>query len=233
MLHRDLKPGNLLHFNGRAKLADFGLVTDRIAYGYASAVGYTEHLAPEVHIYGVTSRHTDCWAFGMTMFRLLNGEAWYTAEKHRLRLLHADGRTNLGAVRQLICSGGFATKLRWMPHVRQSWRRFVRRALHDNSGARFASGGEMLSHFQKSVLAEREPWWVVVDRRDTTTWTARPESGREWRVEWTRLPERAQNVQGLVISEGRVAAPKVWFRETNLPRQKAYDRLEAFFAERT
>jgi serine/threonine protein kinase len=49
MLHRDIKPGNLLRsLSGVTKIGDFGLVTDDIILGYGSIAGYQDHLAPEV-----------------------------------------------------------------------------------------------------------------------------------------------------------------------------------------
>ena len=37
MIHRDLKPSNVLAVGSTFKLADFGLVTDKLAKGYAAA----------------------------------------------------------------------------------------------------------------------------------------------------------------------------------------------------
>ena len=48
MLHRDIKPGNLLlGERDVGKLGDFGLVTDKLIFGYASHAGYSDHLAYE------------------------------------------------------------------------------------------------------------------------------------------------------------------------------------------
>jgi serine/threonine-protein kinase len=77
MLHRDIKPGNILFSGSRWKIGDFGLVTNDVMLGYASAQGYLDHLAPEVHKDQVTSVKTDVWALGMTIYRLLHGEQFY------------------------------------------------------------------------------------------------------------------------------------------------------------
>lgn len=78
MLHRDIKPGNvLLDGASVAQLGDFGLVTDDLLLGYGSQAGYSDHIAHEVWNGKGTSTKSDIWAFGMTLFRLLHGKAWY------------------------------------------------------------------------------------------------------------------------------------------------------------
>ena len=60
MLHRDIKPGNLLINNdGVAQLGDFGLVTDDLILGYGSQAGYWDYIAPEIYAGGGTSTKTD------------------------------------------------------------------------------------------------------------------------------------------------------------------------------
>jgi serine/threonine-protein kinase len=49
MLHRDIKPGNILLAAGNVtQLGDFGLVTDKLILGYGSQAGYADHIAMEV-----------------------------------------------------------------------------------------------------------------------------------------------------------------------------------------
>lgn len=129
MLHRDIKPGNLLIDRwGVTKLGDFGLVTDNLIMGYGSAAGYVDHLAPEIHAGAPTSARTDVWALGMTIYRLLHGSIWYAKSP---------------PPQLLIPAGGFAKRLRWLPHIPDPWRRFVRKALHDDSGSRYQNATEL------------------------------------------------------------------------------------------
>jgi serine/threonine-protein kinase len=114
MLHRDIKPGNLLvDRRGTTKIGDFGLVTDNLILGYGSVAGYLDHLAPEVYHGLPTSIRTDIWALGTTIYRLLHGANWYAKSP---------------PPHTLIPGGGFADKLRWLPHVPKPWRRFVRKS---------------------------------------------------------------------------------------------------------
>ncbi|MDA0866852.1 MAG: serine/threonine-protein kinase [Cyanobacteria bacterium] len=154
MLHRDIKPANLLiDENGHAKLADFGLVTDNLLLGYASAVGYSDHLAKEVFEDGLTSIKSDIWAFGMTAYRLLHGLAFYS---------------ELPQPRHLIERGRYALKLPWLPHIPDRWRRFIRQAMHDDPSCRLQNSFEILQALEKLPI---EPNWKCTYSQLQTIWT--------------------------------------------------------------
>jgi len=163
MIHRDFKPANLLRSGGRAKIGDFGLVTDEVILGYASAAGYIDHLAPEVHRDSLTSVKTDIWALGMTIYRLLHGEAFYRDE-----FAGTDRKS-------AVLAGGFASRLPWLPHVPKSWRKFIRKAMHDDSSMRFPSAFAMAQAMARLPVG---PDWECNYSTGVTEWI-RNKNGRE------------------------------------------------------
>jgi serine/threonine protein kinase len=176
MLHRDIKPANiLLNKHGAAQLGDFGLVTDNIILGYASAQGYSDHLAPEVINGGGTSVKTDVWALGMTIFRMIHGAEWYS---------------RLPPPRHVAGRGGFAKHLPFLPHVPRAWRTAIRTMLHDGTAARFQTANAVLSAYSKlhttprwdcSVSPNDVRWSCVhKNRRYFVVWEATGASTYNW-----------------------------------------------------
>lgn len=166
MLHRDIKPGNiLLDAHGVALLGDFGLVTDRLLHGYGSAVGYTDHIAYEVWSTWVTSPKSDIWALGMTLYRLLHGERWYLADP---------------APHKTVPAGGYADTLRWLPHIPSGWRRMIRKMLNDDTHLRYQSAQQVLN----ALSSLETPAWRVEVNADSVRWELT--AGERLKVvEWT------------------------------------------------
>jgi eukaryotic-like serine/threonine-protein kinase len=161
MIHRDIKPGNiLLGRRGVAQLGDFGLVSDNIIAGYASAAGYSDHLAPEVLNGGPTSVKTDVWALGMTIYRLLHGAEWYS---------------KLPPPRHVAGKGGFAKSLPWLQHIPQAWRTVVRTMMNDDTRSRYQNGNQLLTAYSK--LKTTPPWECRVSSSHVS-WTHATKSRR-------------------------------------------------------
>lgn len=172
MLHRDIKPGNILiDGNGRARLGDFGLVTDEIILGYASRAGYTDHLAYEVWHGQGTSVKSDVWALGMTLYRLLHGEVWYEENPEP---------------RRVIRDGGFSDTLKWLPHIPKKWRRVIRKMLHDDTAARYQNADQVLQSFAELPTT---PLWECTVAPKKITWQ-RIKNNRRIIVEWDRHSAR-------------------------------------------
>lgn len=232
MVHRDLKPGNALVKGGSCKLSDFGLVSDNLVAGYASSRGYTDHLAPEVILGRGTSARTDVWAMGLTIYRLLNGEPWYREVQLSLGIDWTDASTAAARVESLISRGNFAKRLQWMPHVPSSWRRFVNRALHDDSARRFQNGGQMLTAISTLHLPD-SPSWNCEFSSDRVTWL-RARGEREEVVEWIRHDERRHEYRGYSRPGSGGAGRSHTFASSNglVPAKEAVKALQAVFDAR-
>jgi len=176
MLHRDIKPGNILIDScDIAKLGDFGLVTDDLILGYGSVAGYRDHLAPEVYKGGPTSQSTDLWALGMTMYRLLHGATWYGKWPPPYTL---------------IPKGGFAKSLKWLPHISREWRRFIRKAMNDDPRSRFRNASEFVnalgqlpvgSGWECDIVLNQVKWRKSIgDRNINVTWIEHAQHNHEW-----------------------------------------------------
>ena len=169
MLHRDIKPSNImLTSDGCVKICDFGMVTDSLILGYATARGYVDHLAKEVFDHALTSRKTDIWAFGMTVYRLLVGQDFYNL----FRL-----------PREAIQEGGFAHKLAWLPHVPSAWRRFIRKAMNDDTDARYQTFEEVTNALHQLPIV---PAWECEFDKNNIEWSI-VRSNRRIRVRWQRI----------------------------------------------
>jgi eukaryotic-like serine/threonine-protein kinase len=155
MLHRDLKPGNILVTkDGTVKLGDFGLVTDDMILGYTKIeqYAYMDHLAPESYQTGLTSKKSDFWALGMTLYRLLHGEEWYRQSP---------------LPRYSLIDGGYADKLTWLPHISGRWRRMIRAMLSDDTTIRLATSRRALDAL--AGIAGETDWDCVLDG-DNVRW---------------------------------------------------------------
>jgi serine/threonine-protein kinase len=211
MLHRDIKPANILHDEtGVARISDFGLVTDDLVLGYASQVGYWDHIAFEIWQGGLTSIRSDIWAVGMTLYRMLHGRAWYEE----------------GPRPQLIVKlGKFADTLEWLPHIPSSWRRAVRAMLRDDPNARCQNSTQALNSLSSLPV---EPAWAVdvtpglvrwellsAKRKNVVEWKRHSERKHEW-VAWSE-PLGAGRQKTLAGSSGIIG------------KRQAISELEAYF----
>jgi serine/threonine protein kinase len=219
MVHRDIKPANVLLDNGIFKIGDFGLVTARLVLGYASAAGYTSHLAPEVFgPTGLTSPKTDVWALGMTLYRLLHGHNFY--QDHF-------GLVSASDFERRIVAGGFAASLPWLPHVPDRWRKFIRKAMHDDPAQRFPS-----AHAMSQALAPLPilPKWHCQYAYNRVVWKY-TEDGRTSTVEWEIQSPRKHVWNAARSGGGKRARSLGGTNGAIVGLAEARAALEVFFAD--
>ncbi|MFZ4766707.1 MAG: protein kinase domain-containing protein, partial [Roseimicrobium sp.] len=117
ILHRDLKPGNvLMNTSGQAKVADFGLARHAGAAVEEVSLGTPEYAAPEILIEGALVDHrADIFALGVLFQEMLTGQV--------------PGRPR----EPLSAHGQFDS----------GWESVIQRAMHHDPDARFATAREL------------------------------------------------------------------------------------------
>jgi tetratricopeptide (TPR) repeat protein len=88
ILHRDLKPGNMLVANGQVKLLDFGLsvMRDRADYEHMTA-GTLAYMAPEILTSGQSDETSDLYAIGTIAYEIFAGQHPFDVDDPS-RLIH-------------------------------------------------------------------------------------------------------------------------------------------------
>ena len=131
ILHRDIKPGNILLSPGAAKLSDFGLATEVNMGATGSGQGYTTHLPPEFFVTETTNVQSDIYAAGITLFRSINNISNWN-----------EIVVNLPNFNDVIEQGKLIKKIGFLDSTPDKIKRIVRRACHANAQKRYSSAQE-------------------------------------------------------------------------------------------
>ena len=87
LIHRDLKPGNIMLTRSGVKVLDFGLATlegDQTLTGERMVMGTPAYMAPEQREGRPADARTDIYAFGWVLYEMLTG-ARVTVQRRRIR----------------------------------------------------------------------------------------------------------------------------------------------------
>lgn len=170
LIHRDIKPGNILFANGHTgKLVDFGLaiVMDQAAASKGEIWGTPYYIAPEKLDNQPEDFRSDIYSLGGTMFHALAGRPPYEAET-----------ASMVALKQLKSQ---AVSLQaFAPDVTSETAYVINRMLAKNPNERYGSYRELIDHltYARNKLLERtqkphQPKTrVVLETQETRNFTA-------------------------------------------------------------
>lgn len=150
ILHRDIKPGNIMIDKKIAKLSDFGLATTLKSGTMGSPYGYITHLAPEVFKKRQTTKLTDIFATGISLFRVASNIVDW--DKTIQSISNLNDRIKKG---QIVKAIGYPD---YMP---KKLKRVINRACNPSPSKRFQSAKDMRQALEKIPPSIK---WVYKDQ---------------------------------------------------------------------
>lgn len=140
VVHRDLKPGNILLVDERAVIIDFGLAAglahERSLTADGEVIGTLAYMAPEQLEEGSASAASDVYALGVVMYEMLTGEKPHAA-RSPFRLAAQKARESHRTPR--LGSSG----------VSPVWREVVERCLKADPDERYQSAAQVKQALQR------------------------------------------------------------------------------------
>ena len=146
LVHRDVKPSNVLLTNeGRAKLADFGLVRRHSDPGLAGAkvAGTPTFMAPELFTGSPASPRSDIYAVGVMFYYLLSARLPFSADRIA-RLIRLHRLAPVPDIRQII------------PTVNEQLTDILTRCLAKEPSARYATAEELAEDLDTAIAQLRD-----------------------------------------------------------------------------
>jgi serine/threonine-protein kinase len=149
LVHRDIKPGNILLENGveRVKITDFGLAraVDDASLTHSGVIaGTPEYMSPEQARGETVDHRTDLFSLGSVMYAMLAGHSPFRAP-------------SMMAVLHRVCTSTPRDIRECNPDVPGDLAAIVRRLLAKSPAKRFASAAELCEELENRLARWQQP----------------------------------------------------------------------------
>lgn len=211
LLHRDIKPGNLLLTpQGTVKVSDFGLACQQADAAYLMSLSYTAHLPPEAiqSSMRIESQLGDIYSLGVTGYRLFNG----------LDTLSATQFASRSDWYSAIADGSYPPRDVWLPHIHGALRSVINRAMETDPAKRWQSATDMRHALE---AARPRVSWTYTSLPIGDDWDGCGQGGEVWRA-YSRTTPRGRHK--FVVERSAAAGKK--FRKVGAESLECTDLAE-------
>jgi len=136
IIHRDVKPANILLDHGHGKLSDFGLATHVSASNIPA--GYYSHLPPEFFINPTPTNLHDIFAIGVTLYRAISYISNWT------EILQ-----NIHKLDDVYKNGNLIETIGYHKYIPDKIRRIINKACHPAPNKRYQSAAQFRAALER------------------------------------------------------------------------------------